>query len=107
MAPGVMGTVLAVDGSAVTVQDSRQQGNVAVTLTENTQIFKQATIAMTDVAVGESLTAMGSLNLAANGQMTRQVAGTSADIVAGMQLMARGEQSDATIAATRIDIILR
>jgi hypothetical protein len=196
MAPGVLGTVLAVDGSAITVQDSRQQSNATVTLTDNTQIFKQATIAMTDVAVGESLTAMGSLNddvftaaqirigveaapadaaggisrpngggqpggnppdggqppaggqppsgnhdqarpagqplfgtvtavssdaltvettsgstvqvqLAANGQMTRQVAGTSADIVAGVQIMARGEQSDATITATRIDIILR
>ena len=62
VAPGAMGTVLAVDGSTITIQDSRQQSNTTVTLTDNTQIFKQATIAMTDVAVGESLTALGSLN---------------------------------------------
>jgi hypothetical protein len=62
MMPGVIGAVISVDGSTITVKDSRQQGNVTVTLTDNTQVFKQATIAMTDVAVGEALNAMGNLN---------------------------------------------
>jgi hypothetical protein len=204
--PGVMGTVTAVDGSTITIQDSRQQSTVTVILTDNTQVFKQTTIALADVSVGETLSALGNLNddvftaaqirigveaaptdmpqpngvgqpggnppdsgqvpsgeqppaggqppadgqppsgaqpsangqarpngqllfgtvtavssdaltiktasgstvqvqLGANGQMTRQVAGTSADIVTGVQIMARGEQSNATITATRIDIM--
>ena len=63
------------------------------------------------VVSGDKLTvetASGStvqVQLDANGQMTRQVAGTSADITPNVQIMARGEQSDATITATQIDII--
>lgn len=204
MALGVMGTVISVDGSTITVQDSQQQSNVTVLLTDNTQVFKQVTIALTDVSVGESLSAMGSLNgdvftaaqirlgvdaaptngsggmpqpdgagqpggnppdsrqppaggqppsggqppagnqapangqaqpggrplsgtvtavssdtltietasgstmqvrLDTNGQIVRQVAGTSADITPNVQIMVRGEQSDTTITATRIDIV--
>ena len=195
MVPSVMGTVVAVDGATITVQDSRQQNNVTVALTDNTQLFKQATIALANVSVGETLSAMGSLSdnvftatqirvgvdaapadaaggmpqpdgagqprgnggqppaggqppsgnqppandqtrpngqplfgtvaavssdaltvkttsgstvqvqLAANGQIVRQVAGISADLVPDVQVMVRGEQSDATITATRIDII--
>jgi hypothetical protein len=62
IAPGAMGTVIAVNGSTLTVRDSWQQSNVTVTLTDNTQVFKQAIIVMTDAVIGEALNAMGNLN---------------------------------------------
>ena len=59
MWPGVSGEVTAVDGSTLTVQDQRQQTTVAVVLTADTQVVTQAAVALADIAVGETVTAMG------------------------------------------------
>ena len=45
------------------------------------------------------------VRLDTTGQLVRQVAGTSADIVPNVQISVRGEQSGATRTATRIEII--
>lgn len=59
MRPGVSGEVVAVDGATVTVQDQRQQSTVSVLLSDDTQFFTQAAVDLANVAVGESVTAMG------------------------------------------------
>ena len=57
--PGVSGEVVAVDGSTVTVQDGRQQATITVLLGDDTQYFTQAAVDLANVAVGETVTAMG------------------------------------------------
>jgi hypothetical protein len=57
--PGATGQVVSVSGSTITLQDPRQSGTTTVELTGSTQIFKQATIAVANVPVGESVNAVG------------------------------------------------
>ncbi len=45
------------------------------------------------------------VRLASNGQITRQVAGTAADITAGAQIIAMGQQSGTTLTATRVEVV--
>lgn len=59
---GVMGEVLSVDESTLTVQDQRQERTVTVELTDSTGIFKQEEIEIGDVPVGASISARGSLD---------------------------------------------
>jgi hypothetical protein len=58
--PGVSGQVTAINGNTLTVQDQRQQSAITVNLTDSTQVFKQATIDIAKVPVGETISAFGS-----------------------------------------------
>jgi hypothetical protein len=58
-APGVIGQVISVDGSHITVQDPRRQVTLIVELTASTQVFKQTTVELANVPVGESISAIG------------------------------------------------
>lgn len=60
--PGVLGTVVAVNGSTLTLQDQRQQSTTTVDLTSSTQIFKQAKVDLASVSVGKQISAMGTLD---------------------------------------------
>ena len=60
--PGVMGTVVAVNGSTLTLQNQRQQGTTTVDLTSSTQIFKQATVDIASITTGKQISAVGSLD---------------------------------------------
>lgn len=57
--PGAFGKVTAVNGTTLTVEDPRQQSTTTVTLTASTTISKEATLALGDVAVGETINAFG------------------------------------------------
>lgn len=196
-APGLMGTITAVDGATITVTDQRQQSATLVTLTAETQLLKQVTIDLAAVPVGETLSAFGSqegesfvaqqvqigvttgpgnggpgmggpggmtppdgmqapnteanadraagapgggpggmpgdrgerltgtvtqvaagiitvqttdgatvqVTLASDGQITQQVAGTSADLTTGLQVMVMGEQTETGITAQQIQLM--
>lgn len=188
--PGIFGKVVSVNGSTVTIQDQRQQNTTTVDLTGSTQIFKQTSIDLANVPVGQSISAVGTkdgnvftatqvrigmtggpgmrggngpsgagrpqpngtaqpvqgrpqpngtaqagrgsgnrlfgvvdqvsgdtvtvkaadgsttqLKLAANGQVTQQVAGTTADITANEQVAVMGQQNGTTLTASQIDIL--
>jgi hypothetical protein len=57
-----MGEVLSLEGSTLVVRDEREggQGTASVVLTDNTQIFTQATLTIAQLPSGEKITAMGS-----------------------------------------------
>lgn len=57
--PGAFGKVTAVNGTTLTIEDPRQQSATTVTLTTSTTISKEATLALGDVAVGETINAFG------------------------------------------------
>lgn len=57
--PGLMGTVTAVDGTTIAVEDQRQQSTTTLTLTDSTQILKQTTIDLASIPVGETVSAFG------------------------------------------------
>lgn len=188
--PGVFGKVVSVNGSTITIQDQRQQNTTTVDLTDSTRIFKQTSIDLAKVPVGQSISAVGTkdgdvftatqvrigmvggagmrggngpggagrpqpngtaqpgqgrpqpngtpqagrgpgnrlfgvvdqvsgdtitvktgdgsttqLKLAANGQVTQQVAGTSADITANEQVAVMGQQNGTTVTASQVDIL--
>lgn len=60
--PGVMGEVVSVSDSSITVQDQMQDSTTVVALTTSTEIFKQESITIADVAVGSTVQARGSLD---------------------------------------------
>jgi hypothetical protein len=55
--PGVMGQITAISGGSLTVQG--QQGTTTVTLTDSTQVVKQASLDLASVPVGATIIAMG------------------------------------------------
>jgi len=59
--PGVIGVVQSVNGSTITVQ-SRSQQTMTVNLTSSTQISKQASIQLSAIPSGASITATGAQN---------------------------------------------
>lgn len=61
-APGVMGQVIKVNGSTITVQDRRQGTETSVVVTSNTKIYKEGATDLASVPTGETIMAMGEQN---------------------------------------------
>lgn len=56
---GVMGTVTAVSGDTITMQDSRQQTSYTVKVSDGTEVVKQVSIELAAITVGETVEVMG------------------------------------------------
>jgi hypothetical protein len=59
--PGATGQVVSVDGSRLVLKDQRQGADITITLNESTQVFKQATVTLDQLAAGETIIATGAL----------------------------------------------
>ncbi|MFN8466913.1 MAG: hypothetical protein U0X20_15275 [Caldilineaceae bacterium] len=60
--PGVMGQVVKVDGSTITVKDQRQGNETSVVVTSDTKIYKESTVDLASVPTGQTVMAMGEQN---------------------------------------------
>ncbi|MFN8470005.1 MAG: hypothetical protein U0X20_30910 [Caldilineaceae bacterium] len=62
MAPGVMGQVVQVDGSTITLQDQRQGTETSVVVASDTKIYKEGAVDLAAVPTGETVMAVGEQN---------------------------------------------